>query len=81
MNPQLIKKCLDELDKDSPRMDYIRGILETLYEMQTPTNASPTRLPINIIREPLKPLHDLSEEDILDKQTQERLKNIKDIVA
>ena len=31
---KIIKKCLDELSANTPRLDYIRGILETLLEMQ-----------------------------------------------
>lgn len=29
----IIKKCLDELDKIEPRLDYLRGMLETYYEL------------------------------------------------
>lgn len=40
MNP-IITKCLKELDSDTPRLDYMRGMLETLLELQahTPINA------------------------------------------
>lgn len=33
MNTKILQKCLDELKKDSPNVDYIRGMLETLVEM------------------------------------------------
>ena len=33
-NSAILKKCVDELKKDKPRMDYIVGILETLLDMQ-----------------------------------------------
>lgn len=32
MNRNLIKKILEELSKDSPKLDYVRGILETVLE-------------------------------------------------
>lgn len=34
MNTSILRKCLEELGKDSPKLDYIRGMLETLIEMQ-----------------------------------------------
>lgn len=33
MNKNLLQKCLDELAKDSPKLDYVRGILETLIAL------------------------------------------------
>ncbi len=36
MNPNILKKCINELTKEKPNIDYVRGMLETLYEMQTP---------------------------------------------
>jgi hypothetical protein len=32
MNRKIIQKLIDELAKETPRLDYIRGILETLLE-------------------------------------------------
>lgn len=32
MNRKTLQKCIDELSKDSPKLDYVRGILETLIE-------------------------------------------------
>ena len=37
MNSNLLQKCLDELAKESPKLDYVRGILETVIEMSQPT--------------------------------------------
>lgn len=34
MNNTLLARCLVELDKAEPRLDYVRGILETLIEIQ-----------------------------------------------
>lgn len=36
MNNSILKKCLDELQKDNPRKDYVIGMLETLIELQAP---------------------------------------------
>ena len=33
MNNSIIKKCLDELQKETFRRDYVIGMLETLYDM------------------------------------------------
>lgn len=36
MNTQILKKCLLELESETPRIDYVKGMLETLIEMQGP---------------------------------------------
>lgn len=36
MNYTILKKCLTELDKESPRLDYIRGMLEVLLVTEKP---------------------------------------------
>ena len=44
MNTSILKKCLDELSKPTPRLDYVIGMLETLIETQssgTPFIGSP----------------------------------------
>lgn len=33
MNTLILQKCVEELKKDSPKIDYILGMLETLIEM------------------------------------------------
>lgn len=30
----LLKKCIEELAKQEPKLDYVRGILETLAEQE-----------------------------------------------
>lgn len=32
----VIQKCVEELNKDTPRIDYIRGMLESLLVMNAP---------------------------------------------
>ncbi len=34
MNTNILTKCINELQKDSPDLSYLRGMLETLLEMQ-----------------------------------------------
>lgn len=34
MNPNIIKKCIEELNKQDFRKDYVLGMLESLYESQ-----------------------------------------------
>lgn len=39
MNTSILQKCLAELQKETPDLSYIRGMLETLIDMQ-PNTAS-----------------------------------------
>ncbi len=39
MNITVLKKCLDELSKDNPRLEYAKGILETFIDLNTHTVA------------------------------------------
>lgn len=50
MNTSVIQKCITELQKESPDLSYLRGMLETLLEMQdkpyslgTAANVYPTK--------------------------------------
>jgi len=48
----LLQKCLQELDKPEPRLDYIRGILDTLIEVNTPDKPSASRpVPESVINQ------------------------------
>lgn len=86
----LLKKCIDKIKAmtgNDAEIQYVLGILETLYEMQTPAadtlrstaSGSPIKLPVNIVKDPAVPDRELTEAEILDKQAQERLKSIKDL--
>lgn len=33
MNNNILKKCLEELNKENPRKDYVIGMLETLIDV------------------------------------------------
>lgn len=35
MNTSVIQKCITELQKESPDLSYLRGMLETLLDMQS----------------------------------------------
>jgi len=35
MNSSILKKVIEELGNETPRLDYVRGMLETLYEIET----------------------------------------------
>lgn len=37
MNNNLITKCLTELNKESPNISYIKGILESILELSNPS--------------------------------------------
>lgn len=44
----IIKKCIDELNKENPKLDYVRGMLEVLFEQEevrVPT-AHPNFIPV-----------------------------------
>lgn len=43
MNINVLKKCVDELNSEQPNISYIKGMLETLIEMQ-PVAALPNRI-------------------------------------
>lgn len=36
MQTNILQKCVDELGKESPKLDYVRGMLETLIEIEKP---------------------------------------------
>lgn len=59
MTVGILQKAVDELNKDKPlqRLDYIRGLLETLIEMQPKASIIPQAQPQPIqsnIRAPIK---------------------------
>lgn len=42
MNTNTLIKCVEELKKDKPKLDYVIGILETLIDMNQPSIYTPT---------------------------------------
>lgn len=53
MNRKTIQKVIDELDKEPPRLDYIRGILKTLLENFTEDNKLTASLVAEKYRSPV----------------------------
>lgn len=77
MNRKIIQKLIDELGKETPRLDYIRGVLETLLEsLPNGITEAVDKSLNNIFVGDITPM---SEASILDKETLARLKSIKDI--
>ena len=57
----IIKKCLDELQKETFRKDYIIGLLESFYEMQA---GNPIVIKEEKIYERIKPLVEEAIEEV-----------------
>lgn len=68
MNSSLLKKAIEELKKADPNIDYLRGMLETLYEMQNPVNAQ--------VDKALEKITPAPEVNVLDQEAKARLKGI-----
>lgn len=73
MNP-IIQKCLDELSKDSPKIDYVRGMLETVLAM-TPTNT--IMFPAPKAARPAAPAEVIDEAAALDAQVRAAIEAVK----
>lgn len=41
MNTNILRKCIEELNKDKPDLSYIKGMLETIMELSSPTPSYP----------------------------------------
>lgn len=41
MNTNILRKCLEELNKEDPRKDYVIGMLETLIDSQNNSQTIP----------------------------------------
>lgn len=79
MNRKIIQKLIDELDKESPRLDYIRGILETL--MESLPNGISAAVDDSLNKMFVGNITPMTEASILEKEAMARLKNIKDIAV
>ena len=56
----VIQRCVEELAKDEPRLDYIRGMLDTLLSMNSPVNPSTQK-------EVTKKLNEVFAESVFDE--------------
>ena len=54
MNTQILQKCISELQKETPDLSYIRGILETLVESTPVPNFD--SYTANVYHQPLQKL-------------------------
>jgi hypothetical protein len=80
MNRKVIQKIIDELGKESPRLDYIRGVLETLFEsLPSDVNKDVDKSLDKIFNSVVTAVPAIGEGTILDKEAAARLSNIKDI--
>lgn len=68
MHKNILKKCLDELQKADFSKDYVRGMLETLYDLQgpttTPTITGQTILPTPYVAGQTTTEEEANKEDI-----------------
>ena len=64
MNNNIIKKCLDELQKENFRKDYVIGMLETLSEMSGYSVSLPT--PVASYNNPTTNIQKNEEESVPD---------------
>lgn len=82
MNSNIIKKCIDKLKEDKPDIQYVLGMLETLYEMQPamPTAGAMVGGSSVVKKEPdlrkIFPTEARTEGNVLDAEAAARLKNI-----
>lgn len=85
----ILKKCLEELLKESPKIDYIRGMIETLIEIQSPPVAVSNAITVptfsHVPASPTLPTTmtvDLQDEaSILDATARLKLKEVKELTA
>jgi hypothetical protein len=81
MNTKILQKCLEELDKETPRLDYIRGMLETLVSMDEPVSYKKDEkgyiVPVTPTAKPKTETQD--EGEILTAQAKARLAAVKEL--
>lgn len=83
-NTAILKKCLEELSKPEPKIDYIRGMLETLVEVQEPEAAAMTLgvpLPMPKVVPAAPVSADLDEGELLDNKARAMLPGVKAMAA
>ena len=81
MNVSILRKCLAELNEDKPSLDYVRGIIETLIELEDPTPTElPAKFPIDNSKYNHLPNHAKpsveDEGSIMTKEARARIKNV-----
>ncbi len=75
MNSTILKKAIDELQKASPKIEYVLGMLETLYEMQEPTKPTVSVAPL-ILPSMVASSAPIDEASILDAQARAAIETV-----
>lgn len=70
MYASILKKCIAELDKDKPRLDYVLGMLETVLATLGEDTSIPKSGPIGTPTD---------ESEILDASTRTRINTIREL--
>ena len=68
MNTNILTKCIEQLKSDKPDLSYVRGMLETLVEMQDTSPAKVSNPLAHAVPAPNKPSVVADEASILDAQ-------------
>lgn len=81
MNINILKKCLDELAKEKPSLDYLKGMLETLSELEAQPMLKPAPLAesFKVMKTVQKDIQDSSEADILDAKARAAIERVKEL--
>ncbi len=79
MNTTILKKCIDELNAENPRLDYLRGMLDTLMEMSQQTILPPTipYMPIFSPKNVIKAPEQMDDAAMLDARARQAIETIK----
>ncbi len=74
----ILSRCIEELSKENPKLDYIRGMLEVLAEQEKPkeiTNAEAFKINGELMKT-IPPIISKDEGSILDGMAKAAMKNM-----
>lgn len=77
MNTNILKKCIEELRKDDPKIDYVLGMLETLSEMQETVSVTPVIPTVKFPPLGFEKKEEPSEADVMDAKARAAIEEIK----
>lgn len=85
----IIKKCIDELNSQTPRLEYVLGMLETYYELsgerakdEKPNVYTPSPIvPGAVVANPNAPITTAVNAEILDRIAAAKIKDVEAMVA
>lgn len=75
MNQNILQKAIAELKSDKPKIDYVLGMLETLFEMQDKTISPPVLVRIPPVAGGTQPITD--DASILDAKARAAIEQVK----